>query len=115
MLQRHDEAQNLCLRHARKGRRPAEPSVDHRLPSLPNRGVEFVHHLDRRRPVDARVGDADAMLQVLRALGRDVLSPVVDVRLNHDASDVPLARRELLANRVNHQRLVIVVFLRVAV
>lgn len=55
------------------------------------------------------------MLEVLRARVRHVLPPVVDVRLDHDAGDVALARRELLADRVDDARLVVVILLRVAV
>lgn len=55
------------------------------------------------------------MLQVLCALTGDVLTPVINVGLHHDAGDVPLARRKLCTDRVNHERLVFVIFLRVAI
>lgn len=55
------------------------------------------------------------MLERGGPLGRDVLAPRVDVRLDHHARDVPLAGEELLADGRDDLRLVVVVLLRVAV
>lgn len=49
------------------------------------------------------------------ALGGHVLSPRVYVRLDHDARDRAVARRELRADVGDHFRLVVVVLLRVPV
>ena len=77
--------------------------------------IELVEHHDRRLPIHTRVGDRDAVLERSGALGRDVLPSRMDVRLDHDAGDVPVARGELRADALDDLWLVVVVLLRVAV
>jgi len=77
--------------------------------------VKQLEHLDCARPIDARVGDADAVFECGRAGGGHVLAALVDVRLDHHTSDVPLPRGELLADVGNDKGLVTVVLGRIAV
>lgn len=84
-------------------------------PRLGTHRVEFVEHRHRCRPVDARIGDTYAILEPLGSLGRYVLSPSVEMRLNHHTHDRPFAPPELLANIIEYFRLVIVVLRGVAV
>lgn len=67
----------------------------------------------RRIPVDASVGDRDEGLERAQ-VGRDVLPAGVDVRLDHDAGDGPVAGPELGGDRVDNLWLVAVVLVRVA-
>lgn len=88
--------------------------------TLSGRLIELVEHFDRRLPVNAGVCDADTVLEVRRPSGWDVLSPSVDVRLNHHASDMfslGIGGRgcKLLGDGVDDKRLVVVVLQRVAV
>lgn len=92
-----------------------EPLPNEPLAPAHDRLVQPREHLDRRRPVDTRIRDGHAVLERGGPLGRDVLAPRVDVRLDHHARDVPLAGEELLADRRDDLRLVVVVLLRVAV
>ena len=89
--------------------------LDQLLSPLADGIVELIEHLHGRVPVDAGVGDGDAMLEGDGALGRDVLPAGVDVRLDHDPGDVPVAGLELRADVGEHLGLVHVVLLRVAV
>lgn len=97
-------------RTSRNGQRPAHQT--RRGNTYP---VQLVEHLYGGRPVDTCVGDRDAVLERSRALGRDVLASGIDVRLDHDARDSPVACDELLADVVDDPGLVVVVLLRVAV
>lgn len=84
------------------------------LPPGSNPLRELLKDLHRRIPIDARVGDADTLLQRSGAFGRDFLVALVDVGFYHDADDGRLAFAELVADRLRHVRLVAVVFVRVA-
>ena len=108
----------LRLRDLRRAleRRGARYALrEQRLAARLHRAVERVEHLDRRRPVDTRVGDAHAVLQRAGARGRHVLPALVDVALDHHARNVALAGRELRADVRDDARLVEVVLVRVAV
>jgi hypothetical protein len=77
--------------------------------------VQLVEHFNCARPIDAGVGDADAVFECGRASWGHVLAALVDVRLDHHAGDIPLSRCELLADVGNDEGLVAVVFGRIAI
>jgi hypothetical protein len=77
--------------------------------------VEQLKHLDSARPIDACVGDADAMFELGRTGWGHVLATLIDVRLDHHTSDVPLSRGELLTDVGDDEGLVAVVLGRVTV
>ena len=77
--------------------------------------VELIEHRDRRFPVNAGIGDAHAIFEPLGSLGRDVLTPSVDMRFNHHAYNRAFASFDLLANIIEHEWLVIVILRRVPV
>lgn len=84
------------------------------LPSRPDRLGQILQCRDGGVPVDASVGDGDALLQARRALGGDLLVALVDVRLNHNADDRLLASAKLVANDLCDAWLVTVVLVGVA-
>lgn len=85
------------------------------LPSSPHRLRQLLQHLHRRFPVHAGIRDAHALLQRRRPLRRDLLVPLVEVRLDHHAHDGFLPRAELVADRLRDLGLVPVVLERVSV
>ena len=77
--------------------------------------VEPIEYRHSRFPVNTRIRDAHAILEPLGPLRRDVLSPGIDMGLDHNARDGAIALLELFADVVEHLGLVVVVFGRVAV
>ncbi len=84
------------------------------LPPHPHRIRKLLQHFRGCLPANTRVRDADALLEVLGAFGRDLLAALVDVGLDHDADDAGLAGAELVADDEGDFRLVAVVFVGVA-
>ncbi len=84
------------------------------LPPRPHRLRKLLQHLHSHLPANTRVRDADALLEVLGAFGRDLLAALADVGLDHDADDAGLAGAELVADDEGDFRLVAVVFVGVA-
>ena len=56
---------------------------------------EVFEDIDGCLPADASVGDTDTSLEARGALGRDLLSTLVKVRLDHDTNDALLAGAKL--------------------
>lgn len=79
------------------------------LPPLAHGGGEVLEHGDGGVPVDAGVGDADALLESGGALGGDLLVTSVDVGLEHDTDDGGLAGAQLLGDGGGDLGLVVVV------
>lgn len=77
--------------------------------------VQTIQHSHCGVPVNTRVRDRDTVLEGLGAFGGHVLPASIDVRLDHDTGDVPIASAELLADVVHDLRLVVMVLLRVAI
>jgi hypothetical protein len=77
--------------------------------------IQSIQHADRRLPVDACVGNRDAVFKRGRTLGGYILSAFVDVGLDHHTSDVLVSGPQLRTNVVEDFRLIVVVLLRVAV
>lgn len=77
-------------------------------------GGEVLEHGNGGVPVDAGVGDGDALLERGGALGGDLLVALVDVGLDHDADDGLFAFPELLADDGGDLGLVAVVLVGVA-
>lgn len=84
------------------------------LPPRPHRGGQVLEHRDGRVPVDARVRDADALLEAGGPLGGHLLVALVDVGLDHDADDGLLAVAQLVGDDLGHFGLVAVVLVGVA-
>lgn len=61
------------------------------LSTNPHRICQFLEHEPGRIEVDASIGDADTVLEMRRALGRDLLIAVIDVGFDHDTLDRILA------------------------
>lgn len=60
---------------------------------------ELLEHVDSRIPIDARVGDGDALLECGEtSCCWSLLVAFVDVRFDHDADDAVFAFAELIAN-----------------
>lgn len=77
-------------------------------------GGQVLEHGDGGLPVDAGIGDGDALLEAAGALGRHLLVALVNVGLDHDADNARLALANLLGDRLGHQGLVAVVLVGVA-
>lgn len=77
--------------------------------------VQPVQHANSTLPVHTCVGDRDTMLQARGPLSRNILASRVDMRLNHDTSDVLITNSELGADNIDHFRLIVVVLLRIPV
>ena len=84
------------------------------LPPRPNSLSKLLQDLHGRLPIDARVRNTDALLQRGGAFGGHFLIAFIDVGFDHDADDGRFAFAELVADRLRHDRLVAVVFVRVA-
>ena len=78
-------------------------------PALGNSGRKVLKRGDSCVPVDASVGDGDALLKAARTLRRHFLVALVDVGLDHDADDGSLALAELLGDGGGYLGLVAVV------
>lgn len=70
---------------------------------------EIVQHLDGHLPVNASIGDTDALEESGRSLGGHLLVTLVDIRLNHDTDDGGLALAQLIGDLLGDDRLVKVV------
>lgn len=77
-------------------------------------GGEALEDVDGGVPVNAGVGDGDALLEGGGALGGHLLVALVDVGLDHDANDGLFALAELVANDGGDLGLVAVVLVGVA-
>ena len=84
------------------------------LPPSPNSLSQLFEDLNRRLPANASIRDADSFLQMLRSFRRDLLTTLVDVRLDHDANNAALAFPKLIANNLRDFGLIAVVFVGVA-
>ncbi len=84
------------------------------LTSGPYSGGQVSKYGNGRIPVDAGVGDANALLEPRRAFRRYFLVALVDVGLDHDTDDGRLAFAELIGNHLCDLGLVSVVLVRVA-
>lgn len=67
-------------------------------PALRNSGSEVLEYINCALPVDAGIGDGDALLEAAGTLGRDLLVALVDVGLDHDADDAGLAVADLVCD-----------------
>lgn len=76
---------------------------------------QIVQHVNRHLPVDAGIGDTDALEESGGTLGGHLLATLVDIRLDHDTDDSGLALAQLVGDLLRDDRLVEVVLLRVAV
>lgn len=86
------------------------------LSSRPDGVGELFENVDRGVPIDAGVGDADALLERSQTtFGGDLLVALVDVGFDHDGNDGVFARSELIPDSLGNQGLVLVVLLGVAV
>ena len=67
-------------------------------PALGNSGRKVLKRGDSCVPVDASVGDGDALLKAARTLRRHFLVALVDVGLDHDADNASLAVADLFGD-----------------
>lgn len=104
------------LKKKKKGTSHLRPVLasGNRLAPRAHRLGEVLERRDGRLPVDAGVGDADALLEAPGPLGGDLLVALVDVGLDHDADDGILALAELVGDGGGHLGLVAVVLVGVA-
>jgi len=77
--------------------------------------VQSIQHADRGFPVDACVGNRNAVFKTGRTLLGYILPAFVDVGLDHHTSDVLVSGTQLRTNVVKDFWLIIVVLLRVAI
>lgn len=83
-------------------------------PALRNSSGKILEHANRCVPVNARIGDGDALLEAAGALWWDLLVALVDVGLNHDTDDAGLAVADLVSDLLGDLGLVAVIFVGVA-
>lgn len=83
-------------------------------PPLRNSRSKVLENSDGALPVDARIGDRDALLEPAGALGGDLLVALVDVGLDHDGDDAGFAIADLVGDDLCDLGLVAVVFVGVA-
>lgn len=83
-------------------------------PALSNSSSEVLKGGDGGVPVDAGIGDGDALLKAAGALRRDLLVALVDVGLDHDTDDAGLAVADLVGHIGGDLGLVAVVLVGVA-
>lgn len=79
-----------------------------------NCGRKILEDCDGAVPINAGIGDTDALRKCCRALGRDLLVTLADIGLDHDTDDGIFALSELITNYLGHLWLVPVVLVRVA-
>jgi len=72
--------------------------------------IQAIENSDRGLPVDARIGNRHAVLEVRGSLCGNVLPAFIDIGLDHHTGDVPIATAKLRTNVVEHLWLVIMVF-----
>jgi hypothetical protein len=53
--------------------------------------IQMIEHSDRSLPVNARIGNRHAVLEVSGSLCGNVLPAFIDMGLDHHTSDVPIA------------------------
>ncbi len=78
-------------------------------PPLGDSRRKVFESVDGGLPVDASIGDGDALLQTARALRWDLLVALIDVGLNHDTDYASLAVADLVGNVLGYEGLVAVV------
>jgi hypothetical protein len=83
-------------------------------PALCNSGSKVLEHAHGGVPVNARIGDRDALLEAAGALRGDLLVALVDVGLDHDTNDAGLAVADLVCDVLGDLGLVAVVLARIA-
>lgn len=83
-------------------------------PALCNSSSKVLEHGYCGVPVNASIGDGDALLETARALGGDLLVALVDVGFDHDTDDAGLAVTDLVRDILGDLGLVAVVLVRVA-
>lgn len=81
---------------------------------LCNGGSKVLKNSDGAFPVDAGVGNGDALLQTTGPLGGHLLVPLVDVGLDHDTDDARLPVTDLVRDVLGNNRLVAVVLVGIA-
>jgi hypothetical protein len=86
----------------------------HHLPAIPDRSGKILENRDGVVPVDAGIGDADALPQSSGAFGRHLLVALVDVGLDHHTDDGSLALAKLVGDDLGNLGLVAMVLIRVA-
>lgn len=84
------------------------------LTTLANRLSELLEGRDSGLPVNAGIGDADALLERRGTLSGNLLIALVDVGLDHDTNDGLLALADLVGNDLGNLGLVAVVLVGVA-
>ena len=83
-------------------------------PALCNSGSEVLEHVDCGFPVNARIGDGDALLKAAGTLRWDLLVALVDVGLDHDTDNASLAVANLVRDFLCDLGLIAVVLVGVA-
>ena len=78
-------------------------------------GVQSIQHADRCLPVDASVGNRNAVFKTGRTLRGYILPAFIDVGLDHHTSDVLVSGTQLRTDVVEDLWLIVVVLLRVAI
>ena len=84
------------------------------LASLTDSLSQVLESRNGRLPVDAGIGDGDALLEAGWTLGWDLLVTLVDVGLDHDTDDGLLAGAKLVADSLGNGWLVAVVLVGVS-
>jgi hypothetical protein len=79
------------------------------FPPLRNSRRKVLKHSDGALPVNASIGDGDALFEAAGALGWDLLVALVDVGLDHDADDAGFAVADLICDVLGYEGLVAVV------
>lgn len=84
------------------------------IPPGAHRFGKLLENVDGRFPTDARVGDADSLLESRGAFRGHFLVAFIDVGFDHDANDACFAFAELVANRLGDFGLVAMVLVGIA-
>lgn len=82
--------------------------------ALCNSSSKVLEHAHSSVPVNARIGDGDALLEATWALCRNLLVALVDVGLDHDTNDAGLAVADLICDILSDLGLIAVVLVGVA-
>jgi tetrahydromethanopterin S-methyltransferase subunit D len=77
--------------------------------------VQPVQHAHSALPIHTRVGNGNTVLQARRTLSGNVLASGIDMRLDHDTSNVLITSGELGADVINYFWLIVMILLRVAI
>jgi hypothetical protein len=83
-------------------------------PALSNSGSKVLERAHGGVPVNACIGDRDALLEAAGALRGYLLVALIDVGLNHDTNDAGLAVANLVCDVLGNLRLVTMVLVGVA-